>query len=68
MDYIPRIADAALGEKLAYAKAVCIRGPRTSGRGSLRSAQGRALPALREGSSWTRRSLQPLSRRTKGLC
>jgi predicted AAA+ superfamily ATPase len=48
MDYIPRIADAALGEKLAYAKAVCIRGPRTSGRGSLRSAQGRALPALRE--------------------
>lgn len=34
MDYLPRIADQALEEKLNYAKAVCIRGPKWCGKTS----------------------------------
>ena len=34
MNYLPRIADDILNEKLAYAKAICIRGPKWCGKTS----------------------------------
>ncbi len=48
MDYLPRIVDSLLEEKLSYAKAVCIRGPKWCGKTSTALQKARSVLYLQE--------------------
>ena len=48
MDYLPRIVDDAFEEKLAYAKAVCIRGPKWCGKTSTALQKAKSVLYMQE--------------------